>query len=72
MQKYSVTIAGRHNTSFSLEEEFYTELKRIAKLKNLSVNELITKIDSTRQLDNLSSSIRIYILQFIKSEQSKL
>lgn len=72
MKKYSVTIAGRHNTSFSLEEEFYSELKRIAKLKNISVNELITEIDSTRQLDNLSSSIRIYILQFIKSEQARI
>ena len=63
MKKYSVTIAGRHSTSFSLEEEFYAELKKIAAIRNISINELITQIDT-----NLSSSIRLYILRFLKSE----
>ena len=30
MLKKSVIIAGRHSTSISLEEEFFTELKLIA------------------------------------------
>lgn len=68
MKKYSVTIAGRHSTSFSLEEEFYAELKKIAAIRNISINELITQIDTERKSENLSSSIRLYILRFLKSE----
>lgn len=68
MKKYSVTIAGRHSTSFSLEEEFYAQLKKIAELRKISINELITQIDSQRTSDNLSAAIRIYVLQFLQAE----
>lgn len=70
MKKYSVTIAGRHSTSFSLEEEFYAQLKKIAELRKISINELITQIDSQRTSDNLSAAIRIYVLQFLQAELS--
>lgn len=67
MKKISVIIAGRHQTSISLEEEFWIEFQRIAKEKDLSINQLVTEIDSSRQQDNLSSAIRIYILNNLKS-----
>lgn len=70
MKKYSVTIAGRHSTSFSLEEEFYAQLKKIAELRKISINELITQIDSQRTSDNLSAAIRIYVLHFLQAELS--
>lgn len=71
MIKRSVIIANRHQTSISLEDEFYTELQEICKKKNKSINEMITEIDSTRTNPNLSSAIRIYILNELKSQISK-
>lgn len=66
MRKKSVIIAGRHSTSISLEEEFFIELKRIAAERRLTVNALITEIDEQRTVSNLSSAIRIYILNYLK------
>ncbi len=68
MIKKSVVIANRHSTSISLEKEFMDELEAIAKQKGLSVNRLVTEIDSTREQDNLSSAIRIYILKHLKNQ----
>ena len=68
MIKISVLIAGRHATSISLEEDFYQELISIAKEKNLSRNEIVTLIDRERTVDNLSSAIRLYILQYYKNK----
>ncbi len=68
MIKISVLIAGRHATSISLEEDFYQEFINIAKEKNLSRNELVTIIDRERTVDNLSSAIRLYVLQYYKDK----
>lgn len=68
MQKKSVVIAGRHQTSISLENEFYAELESIAKEKNISINSLVTEIDSKREHKNLSSAIRVYILKYLKEK----
>lgn len=69
MKKISVIIANRHQTSISLEQEFWDEFQKIAQEKNLSINQLVTEIDSKRELENLSSAIRIYILNYLKSHQ---
>lgn len=68
MLKKSVIIANRHQTSISLEEEFYKELIRIADNQGLSINQLITKIDAQKKVNNLSSAIRISILRYVKVE----
>jgi predicted DNA-binding ribbon-helix-helix protein len=68
MKKKSVLIAGRHSTSISLEDEFFAELKNIASEQKISINQLITKIDSERTTSNLSSALRVYILDFYKSK----
>ena len=65
MRKQSVIIAGRHSTSISLEEEFWQQLKEIAAEKNMSINQLVTEIDRERKLENLSSAIRVYILNYL-------
>ena len=70
MKKISVIIANRHQTSISLEQEFWDEFQKIAQEKNLSINQLVTEIDSTRKLENLSSAIRIYILQHLKKQRA--
>jgi len=63
--KRSVTIANRHDTSISLEEEFWDILNKIAKERELSINKLVTQIDQTRETTNLSSAIRLYILNYL-------
>jgi predicted DNA-binding ribbon-helix-helix protein len=68
MKKRSIRVA-RHNTSLSLEPEFWDELKRLAKMQKLSLNQLATKIDKERS-GNLSSALRLYVLKKLK-EQSK-
>ena len=65
MKKKSVIIAGRHQTSISVEDIFWNELQKIAKEKGLTINRLVTEIDSQREDTNLSSAIRIYIVREI-------
>ncbi len=71
MRKLSVIIANRHSTSISLEDEFLTELKRIATERNLSLNQLVTEIDAERENENLSSAIRVYILKQLQNSISR-
>ena len=73
MKKFSVVIAHRHATSISLEDEFYQALVALANEQNIPLNALITKIDSTRAENNLSSALRIYILKTLQQKlQSEL
>ena len=68
LHKHSVSIKG-HPTSFSLEDEFYKELKRIAATNKQPLASLITKIDRERTPDqNLSSAIRVFVLNDVKAE----
>ena len=60
MKKHSVELSG-HRTSIALEEEFWIELKNIAKQKNTSVRQLLIQIDDAHQ-GNLSSAVRLFIL----------
>ena len=71
MRKRSVIIANRHNTSISLEEEFMQELENIALAQHKTINQLVTEIDSKRTSPNLSSAIRIYILEYIKQKSTE-
>ena len=66
MKKRSVNIMG-HQTSVTLEDEFWAELKMIAEARALSLNKLIAYIDKQRkQTQNLSSAVRVYILKSLK------
>lgn len=64
LKKRSVTIAG-HRTSISLEDEFWSELVRIAAEKRTSLNSMIATIDEARAT-NLSSAIRLHVLADLK------
>ena len=61
--KRSVRI-GRHKTSVSLEDAFWQSFKEIATLKDMSVDQLVSIIDKDRQHDNLSSTIRLFVLDY--------
>ena len=60
MKKHSVELSG-HRTSIALEDEFWQELKKIAKNKSTSVRQILMQIDDNHQ-GNLSSSVRLFIL----------
>ncbi len=64
--KRSVTIAG-HATSITLEEPFWSALKAIAAKRNQSLQALIADIDGQRGENNLSSALRLFILQNLLS-----
>lgn len=68
MNKRSVSIRG-HRTSFSLEDEFWNELKAIANGRGISVAQLVTQVDLRRnEEENLSSALRLFVLRHLKSK----
>ena len=67
MKKRSVNILG-HQTSVTLEDEFWDALKAEAHARNLSLNKLIAEIDEKRGSANLSSAIRLYILKNLQGQ----
>ncbi len=64
-KKRSVTICG-HATSLSLEDEFWQELRAIARARGLSLPALLGEIDSTRGAQSLSSAARLHVLHTLK------
>ena len=65
--KRSINIAG-HKTSVSLEDAFWSALKEIAGERDASLSELVGTIDKGRELGNLSSAIRLFVLDFYRSQ----
>ena len=63
--KRSITI-NKHRTSLSLEREFWEAIKIVSKMKNCSIESLITQIDLNRKT-SLASSTRVFLLQFFKN-----
>jgi predicted DNA-binding ribbon-helix-helix protein len=64
--KRSVELNG-HKTSVSLEDEFWTALRSIAQAQDLSLPALLQVIDAAREDANLSSAIRVYVLNWYRS-----
>jgi predicted DNA-binding ribbon-helix-helix protein len=59
--KRSVVLAG-HKTSVSLEDQFWNALKDIAKARGKTLSETIVAIDGERTSANLSSAVRLFVL----------
>jgi predicted DNA-binding ribbon-helix-helix protein len=59
--KRSVVIAG-HKTSVSLEDAFWSGLKEIARAQQATLSKTVAEIDKARQQGNLSSAIRLFVL----------
>ena len=64
--KRSIVIAG-HKTSVSLEDAFWTGLKEIATGRGMTLSELVATIDTGRQHGNLSSAIRLFVLDHYRA-----
>jgi predicted DNA-binding ribbon-helix-helix protein len=56
-------VVGSLKTSVAVEEPFWEALKEIAAAEKLSLNKLVTLIDSDRQYANLSSALRLYVIE---------
>lgn len=67
VEKRSLVIAG-HRTSISLEEPFWAELKTFAAERGLSLPALVAEIDGARGGANLSSAIRVALLERLRAK----
>ena len=66
--KRSIVIDG-HKTSVSLEDAFWTELKKIAHTQQVTLSDLVSKIEGTREQSNLSSAIRLFVLHHLQDKR---
>ena len=64
--KRSIVIAG-HKTSVSLEDAFWQGLKVIAGERGVTLSDLVAAIDKERRQGNLSSAIRLFVLDHYRS-----
>jgi predicted DNA-binding ribbon-helix-helix protein len=64
----TVYIDGRQ-TGVSLEDAFWSTLQEIARAQGATVSQTVTEIDKSRQGANLSSAIRLFVLDWIRSGQ---
>ena len=65
--KRSIVIAG-HKTSVSLEDAFWKGLKEIADDRNVTLSDLCSSIDTDRHHGNLSSAIRLFVLDHYRNQ----
>jgi predicted DNA-binding ribbon-helix-helix protein len=67
--KRSIVVAG-HKTSVSLEEAFWKGLKEIATGRDLTLSDLVATIDTDRRNGNLSSAIRLFVLDHYRGQNN--
>ena len=67
--KRSIVIAG-HKTSVSLEDAFWKGLKDIAGDRDVTLSDLVASIDTDRRHGNLSSAIRLFVLDHYRGQNS--
>ena len=67
--KRSIVIAG-HKTSVSLEDAFWKSLKQIAGERHMTLSDLVATIDTERQHGNLSSGIRLFVLEYFQAQNA--
>ena len=65
--KRSILINGR-KTSVSLENEFWDGLHAISELQKTKLSALLQQIDLDRRNANLSSAIRIFVLNYYRDQ----
>jgi predicted DNA-binding ribbon-helix-helix protein len=65
-KKRTVTLDG-HITSVFLEKEFWDEIVTLSKQNNTTPDRLISDIDQKKTTSNLSSAIRLYVLNHLKN-----
>ncbi|MGA9514279.1 MAG: ribbon-helix-helix domain-containing protein [Pseudolabrys sp.] len=66
--KRSVVLNG-HKTSICLEDAFWSTLKEIAQAQGATVSQTVTEIDKSRRGANLSSAVRLFVLDRVRSKK---
>jgi predicted DNA-binding ribbon-helix-helix protein len=66
--KRSIIIRG-HKTSISLEDVFWDHLWNMARAQQCTLSKLVAEIDEGRQDGNLSSAIRVFILEYFRAKR---
>ncbi len=69
--KRSIVLAG-HKTSVSMEDAFWQALKDIAASRRMTLSDLVCGIDTKREYGNLSSAIRLFVLDHYRARTSGL
>lgn len=67
--KRTVYVDGR-KTQITLEDSFWTTLKEIAQTQGVMVSQVVTEIEKSRQGGNLSSAVRIFVLDRVRSKKA--
>lgn len=67
--KRSIVIGG-HKTSISLEQQFWDSARDIARLRHQSISKFMGEIDASRAGSNLSSTVRVFVLDWYKHRAS--
>jgi len=70
IRKRTVSLSERNNgrvTSVSLEDEFWNALTEIASFEGQSITRLITRIAEQTSSGNLSSAIRVHVMEYYRS-----
>jgi two-component system cell cycle response regulator CpdR len=67
--KRSIAL-GTRKTSVSLEDPFWLALKEMAAEQGMTVTKLISRIDAGRNEANLSSALRVHVIEHFKHQAS--
>ena len=67
VKHHAISINGR-KTSISVDEEFWEGLKHIALERHQTLGHLIISIDADRKRTNLSSAIRVFVLECYRDQ----
>jgi predicted DNA-binding ribbon-helix-helix protein len=65
--KRSVAFGGR-KTSVALEDAFWKALREMARRWHVTPSELIEEINANRKQANLSSAIRLFVLEVYRDQ----
>ena len=65
--KRSIVFNGK-KTSLSLEDEYWNALKEIAAERRVKLSHLVTATDGRREHANLSSAIRLFVLDHYRNQ----
>jgi predicted DNA-binding ribbon-helix-helix protein len=67
--KRTIILAGR-KTSVSQEDAFWDAMKEIARSRAMTLSDLVAAIDGDRHHTNLSSAIRLFVLNYYRDRAS--
>ena len=64
-------IRDGHKSSVSLEDQFWDSLRELADEANVPLGKLVEQIDEGRKHANLSSAIRLFVLEHFQSQSAR-